>query len=528
MSAVLQAHGPDTDIQRMFAVAEDRGKRVIKLRPDALHIIATEAEDALIDAEAPFYVRGSEVVRPTVDVMPAAHGRTTNVARLVPVEADSAIDYMSRSASWQKYDGRTKGWVLTDPPVKVARTILARDGEWRFRRLAGVITAPTMRPDGSILSQPGYDPATKLLLLNPPPLPPIPAQPDRTDALRSLDILSELLTEFPFVDEASHSVALSALITPVVRGALQVAPLHATTAPVAGSGKSFIIDIASAIATGERAPALAAGRDEEETEKRLVSALIGGQVIVSIDNVNGELGGDLLCQMIERPIVSVRPLGVSKLLKLESKATVYATGNNIHLVGDMVRRVVLCALDPNLERPELRRFDQNPYDMVVGNRGRYIAAALTICRAYVCAGCPGQSPALASFEDWSRVVRSALVWLNQADPIKTMEAARADDPVISNLTALMASWHDAVGEASQTTGKIIARSSEQNPFNERTAPDLYQALLTAAEGRIGEINALKLGRFLARYKGRIVAGLKLTDSYDAKLKQKVWSVVKAV
>lgn len=527
MSAQLQEVEVPLSFEQAFAQAEDRGRRTVKLRPDALHIIATEAENALIEAGAPFYVRGSDVVRPTVDELPASHGRTTSVARLIPVDADSAVDHLSRSASWQKYDGRTKSWVLTDPPVKVARIMLSRDGDWHFPRLAGVLTAPTLRPDGSVLSREGYDPATKLLLLNPPLLPPIPAEPTRADALRALKTLKSLLAEFPFVDAASHSVALSALITPVVRGALQVAPLHATTAPVPGSGKSYIIDLASAIATGERAPALAAGRDEEETEKRLTSALISGQVIVSIDNVNGELGGDLLCQMIERPIVSVRPLGVSKLLKLESKANVFATGNNIHLVGDMTRRVVLCSLDPNVERPELREFEMRPYDMVVANRGKYIAAALVVCRAYLCAGCPAKLPDLASFEDWSRIVRSALVWLGEVDPVATMETARAEDPVTSNLTAMLVAWHDAVSDRPMTAGKIIARTSETNGFGERTAPDLYEALLSAAEGRPGEISGKKLGHYLVRFKGRIMAGLKLVDGFDSAAKQKVWSVVKA-
>lgn len=112
-----------------------------------------------------------------------------------------------------------------------------------------------------------------------------------------------------------------------MRGALPVVPMHAATAPVAGSGKSFIVDLASAIASGQRAPVIAVGR-KEETEKRLVAALIAGQPIVSIDNVNGQLSGDLLCQMIERPVASVRPLGVSKLLRIESRATCFATGNN--------------------------------------------------------------------------------------------------------------------------------------------------------------------------------------------------------
>jgi hypothetical protein len=59
--------------------------------------------------------------------------------------------------------------------------------------------------------------------------------------------------------------------------------------------------------SGERAPVLTAGRNEEETEKRLVAALLSGQTIISIDNVNGQLGGDFLCQIIERPVVGGAP-----------------------------------------------------------------------------------------------------------------------------------------------------------------------------------------------------------------------------
>ena len=238
----------------------------------------------------------------------------------------------------------------------MALTILSRDGERRLPILAGVITTPTLRPNGTILSQPGYDGQTRLLLLDPPQLPPIPDMPSKAEASAALDLLDSLLEGFPFVDDASRSVALSGIITPVVRRATPVAPLHANTAPVAGSGKSYLIDIASAVHSGERAPVIAAGRTEEETEKRLGAALLNGQPIVSIDNVNGQLGGDALCQMIERPVVSLRPLGVSKLVKIESHATMFATGNNIQLVGDMTRRVIVCSLDPNMERPELRTF----------------------------------------------------------------------------------------------------------------------------------------------------------------------------
>jgi putative DNA primase/helicase len=518
--------GDNEAAEPAFSGGPHRVRASIQIRAGELHIMATAGEDALIAAKAPFYTRGG-IVRPIVDDLPAAKGRRTKVARLAEVSADMLVDHLSRCADWTKFDGRKKRLVLTDPPRPVAATILARDGEWRFPRLAGVITTPTLRPDGTILSTPGYDPGTQLLLLDPPCLPMMPAKPTKAQAMEALVALDALLDEFPFVDEASRSVALSGLITPVVRGAMPVAPMHVTSAPVAGSGKSYIIDLAAAISIGQRAPVIAAGRDEAETEKRLVSALFGGQPIISIDNVNGDLGGDFLCQMIERPIVEPRILGSSKLIRIESRATTFATGNNIRLVGDMTRRVVLCSLDPNMERPELREFRGHPFDQVLADRGKYVAAALTIARAYIVASCPGQLPALASFEDWSRIVRSALVWLGRPDPVETMEAARADDPTTTSLRAVLAAWHGAIGAGERTIGKVVQTADEQM-MGSRVHSDFHQVLLDVAPGRLGDINGKSLGLWLARHKGRVVDGLKIVDGYDKNAKQKTWAVVRVL
>lgn len=391
--------------------------------------------------------------------------------------------------------------------------------------MAGVITTPTLRPDGTILCEAGYDEQTQLLLIDPPRMPDIAEKPTKKDAEIALALLDNLLNEFPFVDRASRSVALSALITPVVRGAMSVVPLHATTAPVAGSGKSYIIDIAAAISLGQRAPVIAAGRDEAETEKRLVAALLGGQPIVSIDNVNGQLGGDFLCQMIERPVVTPRILGLSKNALIESRASTFATGNNIQLLGDMTRRVLLCTLDPNTERPELRDFAGKPYETVIFNRGKYIAAALTVIRAYVVAGKPGRLQPLASFEDWSGLVRSALVWLGKADPIETMESARAEDPITSGLRALYAAWHGAAGGKALSAGEVVSLANDRWDSN-LLHPEFNQVLRDVAESRRGDLDARALGRYLGRHKGRVIDGMKLQDEDDTHKKQKVWSIVK--
>lgn len=516
----------EDDLRPVARKSTNTSRPVIEVEAGELHNIASEGEEALIQASAPFYSRSGNIVRPVIDDLPAAHGRRTKVARLKTVSVDSMVDHLSRSAQWMKFDGRKKRLARTDPPRVVAQTILARDGEWQFPRLAGVITTPTLRPDGTILSEPGYDPATQLLLMDPPELPKMADRPTKEDALRALEQLDSLLDEFPFVNDASRAVALSCLITPVVRGAMQVAPMHVTSAPVAGSGKSYIIDLAAAISIGQRAPVIAAGRDEAETEKRLVSALFAGQPIISIDNVNGDLGGDFLCQMIERPIVEPRVLGTSNSIRIESRATTFATGNNIRLVGDMTRRVVLCSLDPNVERPELRQFRTRPFDLVLADRGKYVAAALTIARAYAVAGFPNELHALASFEDWSRIVRSALVWLGQPDPVSTMEAARADDPTTTSLRSLLASWYDAVGGAEKTTAEIVSIAKERDPYGNQIRSGFLLALGDVAGEHSGEINSKRLAKWLSTHRGRIIDGMKFVDGYNSHAKQKAWSVAK--
>jgi putative DNA primase/helicase len=56
--------------------------------------------------------------------------------------------------------------------------------------------------------------------------------------------------------------------------------MHASSAPVAGSGKSFLWDLAAGISNGQqRMPVIAAG-NEEETAKRLTGVMLTGQPLV--------------------------------------------------------------------------------------------------------------------------------------------------------------------------------------------------------------------------------------------------------
>jgi putative DNA primase/helicase len=493
----------------------------ILIEPGKLYELATEGELALINAGTPFYVWGEAIRQPIPEIVEAADGRKTTTVRLKEVDRAVMLDHLSSAARWERYDRRTKQSFPADPPSIVAEIISSRDGQWRFPPISGVVTTQTMRPDGSILSEPGYDPATRLLLYDPPPMPLVSDYPTIDDARAAMALFEQLVVDFDFIDEGSRSVALSELITPVIRGAVPVAPLHANRAPTAGSGKSYLVDLASAIATGKRCPVIAAGRTEEETEKRLGGAMLKGFPLISIDNLNGELGGDALCQYIERPRVAIRVLGESNIITVENRATIFATGNNMQPTGDVLRRVLTCSLDPNLERPELRTFTGDPVATVLADRGKYIAAAMTIVRAWLMAEQDDPVAPLASFEAWSHLVRSALIWLGKADPVETMETARGEDPQLLSLAAIVSAWQAVTGLNHPMTTGALRKLAEQSHLH----PELHQALSDEV-GQKGTIDARKLGCFLARHKDRIVNGVKLVGYDDRNKKQKVWSLVR--
>ena len=376
----------------------------IVVRPGLRHEAADAGIIAVHAANVPFYQRAGGLVRVCSTPAKTSDGKETHVPAIVPVAIPILGRALNTSANWWRVDEHGD-LNPVDCPWGVVEEIGAMAGHWPFPALAGVIGTPTMRMDGSLLCAAGYDSATGLYMHEPPPMPAIPERPTRQDALTALALLLDLLTDFPFVDRVSRSVALSMLMTPVLRAALGPAvPTHALSAPTPGTGKSYLTDTASAIALGDRCPVISVAPKEEETEKRLITAALAGRPIISLDNHNGVLTGDFLCQVTERPRLLLRPLGASKDVEVPNTFTCYVNGNNIVIAGDMTRRVVRCLLDANVEDPLKRTFSGNPVKTVLADRGRYIAAILTIARACIAAKFPSTPHLVPSYEKWSGLV----------------------------------------------------------------------------------------------------------------------------
>jgi hypothetical protein len=514
-----QAGTASARAQAGAAAATPRVLPTVRLIGGRLPDAVKATERALLASGAPIFSRAGMLVEPVsedIDDMIAADGRKTKIARLRPLCPDSFIEPVAEAAIYQRFNRKRNLWVDVDPPSQLIRMVLTRERSWAFPRISGVITTPTLRPDGSLLATPGYDSYSELYLVPSVVLPSIPARPSKEQARAALDRLIDLISEFSFSDRDGHkrlnlSVALSGLLTALVRGALPTAPVHLANADTPGTGKSYLVDVICMIAAGRLCPVITASKSVEETEKRLGSVLLGGVPIISLDNCTHDLGGELLCQLSERPIVKIRILGQSAMPDCECRTAVFATGNNIGFKGDMVRRGLVCSLEALSERPELREFHNDALARAATYRGDYIADALTIIRAYLGTGAPRVCGPLGSYAAWSRMVRSPLVWLGEPDPVNSIDLARKEDPELSDIRELFDLWinYELDLDTPYTTGSIIEIACRPLSPNDFNTPFFKQFLLRVAGDRNGGVSAQRLGKWLRQISGRVVDGFRL-------------------
>jgi hypothetical protein len=465
---------------------EDAGTRIsitIRTEPGGLASMTRKAAAALglwtrVNPFKGVYRRSHTLVQPTrvADESELDNGGV-ELGRLaiVPLDVDGLRFALADACYWEQYDGRSKTSKPTDPPKDVSKALPALATNWRkIPILTGLVEAPVLRPDGSVLDQPGYDSGTGLLFdPGETEFPPIPEAPTREDALAALKTLTDALPDFPFADGVSLSVALSGLITPLVRKACPIVPLHVYTAGMMGSGKSELASYPSYIASG-RPPLMMGQSESKEDKKRLLALLMEGRSMIVYDNIDHQMKSSALCIALTSESYSDRVLGVSQMADARSWGTFYVTGNNAVLSEDLTTRALVCALDPNCERPDQREFKIDPRKEVPQHRGKLVPAILTIVRAYLVAGEPRPDVPNFRFRGYNRFVRYPLIWVGMADPRESIKLIEARDPVTLQLTALLTAWH-AVFASKSIKVKDAVREAEREAKPGESAADVEAA-----------------------------------------------------
>lgn len=446
-------------------------------------------------------------------------------SRVWPMDEAGLTHWLGGATQYWKWckAGDTMVEVDEDPPAKIAKAVLSLGAGRRLKPLKAVVTAPVLRPDGSVLDVEGYDAETGLLLEPADEIIGIPSRPTREAVNGALTTLLHPFSRFPLVGPTDWAVLLSALLSAVVRPAVPTCPAFGFDAPVQGSGKSLLATCVSILATGEPATVWphTAGRDDEEVRKRLFTALRAGNRVILWDNVTGVLDSASLAAALTSENFTDRVLGQSESNTVPNRAIILLTGNNLSLAGDMPRRVLLCRINPNTDRPFAREFDLNPAAYTMAHRQDMVAAALILVRGYLTSGAARAPGRMASFEQWDDFVRQTVAWIDRevapgqfGDPMEAVTNAQEADPEQDALSALLggirAKWP---GEwvTARNLVEVVKKANDPNTAAYLTdeEKDIVEALNDLAP-RAG-MSSRSLGRVLHFRRDRIVGGMRLVQ-----------------
>lgn len=336
---------------------------------------------------------------------------------------------MDRSANFKKNIKTQVGVeeVPSRPPNDVVLDILGLRRS-PFPVLNSIAYVPVFLPDGSLLAQEGYDEKTGTLMkLN-------GLQVEKMPMDEAIDLLNELLCDFPFVDGASKAHAFAAILLPFARQMIDGAtPLHLIDAPARGTGKGLLSDVISVVATGSNAQVMVVPREEDELEKRLTAMLLGGTGIVLLDNVV-YLRQTTLAAVLTATIWRGRRLGKSEMIEVPNQAVWLSTGNNVELSDEIARRTVTIRLDSGQERPEERGGFTHPLPRwALENREKLVSACISIVGAWIDAGRPMSSKTLGRFEAWAGTMGGILDvtgidgFLGDRDRIQTLADRESEE-----------------------------------------------------------------------------------------------------
>jgi hypothetical protein len=76
----------------------------------------------------------------------------------------------------------------------------------------------------------------------------------------------------------------------------------------------------------------------------VTTALLGGSRVFLLDNVRGRLDCTLLESMATEPVVSLRRLGTSEDVTVDTRRLVLITANNCQMQYDLLRRCLRACL----------------------------------------------------------------------------------------------------------------------------------------------------------------------------------------
>ncbi|PCC26652.1 hypothetical protein CIK75_02200 [Glutamicibacter sp. BW78] len=334
---------------------------------------------------------------------------------VVPVTSGMFNDLLSSAAITVDGDQSKEQSGCSHPHVwPDSNTMQAAASRYRgYQRLDGVSAVPVVRPDGSIVTETGYDPETGLYVALADDIAGIsvPDSPTDADIAEARDLLTkDLLVDFLLQDQSDMAHAVAALLSPLVRPLVPTNPLLVINGLQPGVGKGKLASTMSTVVAG-RAPNLAMLPDnEDEMRKALTAYLYAGSTSVFFDETH-RLDSAVLNGCVTAESWSDRKLGVTERIEMPNRACFFFAGNHVEISGDTARRVVQIRLHTDVPNPQNRDGFKHDLPQWAGeHRPALLRACLILVRAWFDRGQPEAPRAFrfGSFERWQDVLGGIL------------------------------------------------------------------------------------------------------------------------
>jgi len=459
------------------------------------------------DEDSPLPVSASEVTAPLL-------------ARLL---ADHTYVYQVKTRPAGKGAKETYEEEAT-PPFPALAAALAGKTWPSMKPFRGIVGAPVLRPDGTLLQAPGYDNATGLYLASKIPLDQVPEAPTakQVETARSF-LLDEFLEGFPWVEDADRANYVGVLATPILRRYLRtLTPFVVYTATMPGSGKT-ILTSGPGMLYGQRV--LTWTHSDEELRKSITSVLADPAGTVIFDNLaeGTTIDSPVLARLITDRTWADRLLGKNTTASYANDRLWAATGNNLLLGGDMATRTVLVRLDPKMPRPEERTGFAIPnldaWILRPANQRSVLWHLLILVIDWTRQGAPrAQGITMRQFTPWAEAIGGFLSHHGIKEFLGNIENVRDIDDDNAVWTAFLAKWRTVLGDKWQTTHEL--RLAADTPH---MGSDPWDGLfLTDARGKLP--SEVSLGKRLKGHIDRYHGSYVLRSDLDRHSKVRTWRV----
>jgi len=228
-------------------------------------------------------------------------------------------------------------------------------------------------------------------------------------------ILNDLFGEFCFKSEQDKVNAISAFITPYLRGLFTAfnvrTPVFIYEANRERAGKDYLANLTGILYEGfalEEPPLSTSDKmqnNSDELRKKILSAMISGRKRLHFSNNKGYLNNATFESITTAERWADRILGKSENLTFDNELDFSLSGNiGMTLTPDLANRSRFIRLFLDIEDANSRRFaTPNLHEWVIENKNLILSALYSIVKNWIDNGCHDGSLPYSSFSQWAKI-----------------------------------------------------------------------------------------------------------------------------